>query len=471
MGEAKGEKLRTAEDENRKRIFEDLPVPEALRLMVVPTIISQIVVLIYNMADTFYVGRTNDPMMVAGVSLILPVFNLLICLAGLAGIGGGTLISRLLGEQRPDEARRVSWFALYISIAISFCYSVIMSIFMEPILRLLGASDLIFVYARQYVFCVIVLGAVPTVLSNVLSNLVRSTGLSKEASIGITLGGVLNIGLDPLFMFVLLPSGYEVLGVGIATCLSNCIACLYFFYIVYRTAKRDKGRAVITFNMKAGMPGKKSIFSMFFVGIPASVSSFLFDLDYVIIDKLMVSYSEVALAAMGIVLKVERLPINVGIGICQGMMPLVAYNYASGNHKRMDAVIGCARKLGLLVAAVSIVCYELFAPVIVRFFISDAATVPLATNFLRARVLASPLMFTSFFTVYLFQSFGLGNRSMFLAVMRWAVFNIPMLFILNAVFGMYGIVWSQAAADLLTVALSLYVYGRFKKKHLELTLS
>lgn len=454
------------ENDKRRRIFEELPVPTALRLMVVPTIISQIVVLIYNMADTFYVGRTNDPYMVAGVSLILPVFNLLICLAGLAGIGGGTLISRLLGEGKQEEARRVSWFAIYISIAMAFIYSVIMAVFMSPILTLLGASESIFEYSRQYVFCVIVLGAVPTVLSNVLSNLVRSTGMSKEASFGITLGGVLNIGLDPLFMFVILPKGLEVLGVGIATFLSNCVACLYFFGVIYVSGrKRD---AVVSFDPRNGLPGKKSIYSMFFVGIPASVSSFLFDLNGVVIDKLMVGYSEIALAAMGIVLKIERLPINVGIGICQGMMPLVAYNFASGDHKRMDGVIRCARRLGLTIAIISIITYEIFAPVLVGIFISDAATLELAEDFLRARVLASPFMFMSFFTLHLFQSFGYGNKSLFLAIMRWAVFNIPMQFILNAIFGMYGIIFSQLCGDILTVIVSAYTYSVFKKKNLAL---
>ena len=447
-------------DEDKRRIFEELPVPQALRTMVIPTIISQIIVLIYNMADTFYVGRTNDPYMVAGVSLILPVFNILICLAGLAGVGGGTLISRLMGEHRDDEARRVSWFCLYISAAMALAYALLMALFMEPLLLALGASDSIYIYARQYVFCVIVLGAVPTVLSNVMSNLVRSTGMSKEASIGITLGGLLNIGLDPLFMFVLLPRGYEVLGVGIATFLSNCCACLYFFTVLYRSRKRT----VVTFDMRSGMPSKNSIGSIFFVGIPASITSLLFDLDYVIVDKLMVTYSEVSLAAIGIVLKVERLPLNVGIGIGQGMMPLVAYNYASGNHKRMDDTIKTARILGLAVALGSILLYELFAPYIIRFFISDPETVGIATNFLRARVLATPLMFMSFFTVYLFQAFGKGNIALFLGVTRWLVFNIPMLFILNALVGMYGIVWAQVTADSLTVIMSLIVYGRYKRR-------
>ena len=146
------------------------------------------------------------------------------------------------------------------------------------------------------------------------------------------------------------------------------------------------------------------------------------------------------------------------------MLPLVAYNYSSGNWKRMREVIRTSRFLGLGIAAVSILLYELFAPGFVRLFISDAQTVEMASGFLRIRVLATPLMFLSFFTVYLFQAFGMGRKSLFLGVTRWLVFNIPMLFLLNGIFGMYGIVWSQTAADILTVALSFYIYGKHGPK-------
>ena len=199
-----------------------------------------------------------------------------------------------------------------------------------------------FRYASQYAFCVIVLGGIPTVLSNVMANLIRSTGRSKEAGIGITLGGLLNIILDPIFMFILLPDGYEVLGVGIATCLSNCIACGYFLAVLFQI--RDQ--SVITFSLKKGMPEKANIAAIFAVGIPSAITSLLFDLDYVVIDKLMVSYNDLALAAIGIVLKVERLPLNVGIGICQGMLPLVAYNFAARNQKRLDDTVKLSRILG-----------------------------------------------------------------------------------------------------------------------------
>ena len=456
---------------SREDIFRTLPIHSALAKMVLPAVASQLIVLIYNMADTFFVGQIDTSASAAvgvvfslmaviqATSLILPVFNITLCLAGLAGIGGGSLISRLLGEGDEEEARRVSAFSLYLGLAVAALFAVGILVFMEPVLQLLGAGANTYEYARQYALCVIVVGGVPTVLSNVLSNLIRSIGLSREASAGIILGGVLNIALDPLFMFVLLPDGQEVLGAGLATCLSNCVAFLFFAAVLVRMGRG----AAVTFFPKAGMPRAESISAIFSVGVPSAITTFLFDLDYVIIDKLMVAYDDLALAAVGIVLKVERFPLNVGIGICQGMMPLVAYNYSARDRGRMEGTVRLARGTGLAVAAVSILLYELFAVQFSHLFIADARTVELASQFLRIQVLATPLMFLSFFTVYLFQAFGQGRIALFLGVTRWLVLNIPMLFLLNALVGMYGLVWSQTVADSLTVLLSLYVYWRFRR--------
>lgn len=450
--------MQAKEKARQNDVFESLPIPAALRRMILPAVASQLIVLIYNMADTFFVGQTNNPYMVAAASLILPVFNITLCLAGLAGIGGGSLISRLLGQSREDEARKVSAFSLYLAFAVAALFAAGIGVFMEPVLRLLGAGENTLAYARQYAMCVIVIGGIPTVLSNVLSNLIRSVGRSREASTGIILGGVLNIALDPLFMFVLLPRGNEVLGAGVATCVSNCAAFLYFVVVLLRMGRGS----VITLLPRGGLPSRASVLAVFGVGVPSAVATLLFDLDYVVIDRLMVSYHDLALAAVGIVLKVERFPLNVGVGICQGMMPLVAYHYSAGNHGKMQDAIRLSRRLGLIVAAVSIALYEIFAVQFSSLFIADAQTVELASQFLRIRVLATPLMFLSFFTVYLFQAFGRGRISLFLGVMRWLVFNIPMLFLLNALFGMFGIVWSQAVADVLTVALSVFVYLRYR---------
>lgn len=444
-------------DDNRKEIFETLSVPKAVKAMAMPAIMGQLIVLVYNMADTFFLGKINNPYMVAGASLMLPVFNICLSLAGLTGAGGGALIAQLLGKGREDEARRVSSFCLMLSVAVTALFSVLTLALMRPLLLLLGASENTFRFAQQYTICVIVLGSLPTVLSNVMSQLLRSIGQSRQAGFGVSMGGVINILLDPLFMFVLMPEGCEVLGVGLATLLSNCISCAYFLIVILRAG----GQSVIRFSMKDGLPQRRSILSVFTIGVPSAVATLLFDIDYIVLDKLMSGYGDVALAAVGIVLKAERLPLNIGVGICQGMMPMVAYNYASGNHRRMFDTIRFSLKAGLIAGGVSIVLYELFAGGIMSAFIGDAQTVALGADFLRARCLATPLMFASFFTVFVFQGFGKGSRALFLGVMRWAVFNIPMLFLLNRLAGMYGLVWSQLCADVLTVALSYVVYSRF----------
>ncbi len=452
----------SSEKRDTKEIFENMPVGKALAAMAVPTVISQLIVLIYNLADTFFIGRTNNPAMVAGVSLILPVFNISISLAGLAGTGGSSLISRLLGTGNESEAKKTSVFCLYMAAAVSAFFSVVVFIFMRPILTALGAGDATYDFARQYAFCVIVLGGIPTVLSNTMSMLLRSTGCSREAGFGISMGGLVNMALDPLLMFVILPSGHEIIGAGTATFLSNVLSCLYFFTVIYK----KRGSNPVTFSPKARLLRTSSLISVFGVGIPSALATFLFDIDYVVIDKLMSAYGETALAAVGIVLKAERLPLNIGIGICQGMMPLAAYSYASKNYDRMKSIIKTSRLWGLLTALCSVLMYEVCASFILRIFIDDAATSAYGTGFLRIRCLATPLMFLSFHMVYLFNAFGKGGVALFLGVARWMAFNIPMLFILNKIIGMYGIVWSQFAADILTVSLSFFVFFLFERKEL-----
>ena len=443
---------------DNREIFETWPIPKALTELALPMIFGQLIILIYNLADTFFIGRTNNPLMVAGVSLLLPVFNISITFANLFGIGGGTLISRLMGAGRDNEAKTVSSFCFYMAILSAGIFSLLMYLFMEYILRILGASDDTLIFASQYTFCVIVLGAVPTILSMTLSNLLRSIGHAKKAGFGISMGGIINIFLDPLFMFVILPRGYEVLGAGIATMLSNVIVCSYFLISIYRLRHSN----ILSLSIKNFLPSRQNIYSVFNVGIPAAIAVTLFDITYIIIDKLASGYGDIPLAAVGIVLKAERLPLNVGIGLCQGMMPLAAYNYSSGNFKRMREVVNFSRLVGIIFGFISVAMYEIFAPNIMRMFIADPQTVELGTNFLRARTLATPFMFMCFHLVNFFQAVGHGGKALMLGSSRWVVFNIPMLFIFEYLFGMYGIVWTQVAADILMVIVSMIVYKKFE---------
>lgn len=443
---------------DNREIFETWPVPKALRELALPMIFGQLIILIYNLADTFFIGRTNNPLMVAGVSLLLPVFNISITFANLFGIGGGTLISRLMGAGRDNEAKTVSAFSFYMTILAAGIFSLCMFAFLEPVLRLLGASSDTLPFAKQYTFCVIVLGAIPTILSMTLSNLLRSTGYAKQAGFGVSMGGIINIFLDPLFMFVLLPKGYEVLGAGIATMLSNVITCLYFMTVIYRI----RHTSILSLSIRNVIPSRQNVYSVFAVGVPAAIAVTLFDITYIVIDKLASGYGDIPLAAIGIVLKAERLPLNVGIGLCQGMMPLAAYNYSARNFSRMREVVNYSRFVGLVIGFVSVAVYELGAAYIMRIFIEDAQTVELGTHFLRARVLATPFMFMCFHLVNFFQAVGHGGKALALGAARWVVFNIPMLFVMRYVFGMYGIVWTQLVADVMMTLVSVIVYVKFE---------
>lgn len=444
--------------ENKKDLFETMPVPGALLRMAIPTITSQIITLIYNIADTWFIGRTGNPYMVAASSLVLTVFLMAGALSNLFGVGGGTLVVRLLGKKDEKEAEKVVSWTLTASALGALCFSLLCLIFMNPLLRLLGASSRTIGFARQYLVFVVVIGGFSNVLSNVMSSLLRNTGYSREAAFGLGMGGVLNILLDPLFMFVILPDGYQVMGAGIATMLSSVFSLVYYIFMF----RKVRTSSVLDLPRRIEHIRRGSLTSIFSIGVPAACSLFLYDLTNIVINRLSSSHGDFELAAMGIVLKVERLPLNVGIGICMGMIPLIGYNYASGNHKRMDDFFTAARVAGLGVAALSLILYRTFAAEIVGIFISDAETVRLGTAFLRARCFAPPFMFLCFNMVNFMQAVNRGKESFLLAVIRQIVFNIPLLFLLNSLFGMSGIIWTQTVADILTVTASYIIYFRVR---------
>ncbi len=448
------------EMDDKKILFEKDKVWHALMVMALPAIASQLIALVYNLADTWFVGRTNNPYMVASTSLVLPVYMITIVISNIYGVGGGTLVARLIGSGNDEEAGKVSAACIWMSVFSGAVFSAVCFIIMTPLLRGLGASDNIIEYCRQYMFFVVVLGGIPVILSNTLSSMLRSIGLSKEASFGLSMGGVINIALDPLFMFVLLPDGMQVTGAAMATFLSN-LAVVIYFVITYIKAGKN---TILRLKMSQGYPSKASFAAIFGVGLPAASSILLFDLCNIVINRLSASYGDIELAAIGIVLKAERLPLNIGVGICLGMVPLLAYNYSSGNRERMDAIFRFGRGVGLAVGLVSVVLYYTFAPVIIRAFIENEETVMFGTKFLRARCFATPLMFLCFSMVHFTQAIGRGQESFWLAVIRQIVFNIPLLFLLNHIFGVTGIVWTQATADFFTVIVSYIIYFRIRKK-------
>ena len=441
-------------------IFERMSVPRALAKMAVPTVISQIIALIYNIADTWVIGMTDDPYMVGAISLVGTVYLLTVGVANLFGVGGGSLVVRLLGSKDPEEARRVASLSLVMAAGSALAFSLVCLIFMDPLLKLLGASPMTIGYARQYLLCVVIVGGIPTVMNSTMSSMLRNVGFSREAGFGMGLGGVLNVILDPIFMFLLLPDGWEVLGAALATMLSNFITLGYFVW-VYR---RVSGEGILAIPRRVEKIRPDSMKSIFSVGVPAALGLVLYDLTNMVINRLSSGHGDLELSAIGIVLKVERLPQNVCIGICLGMMPLVAYNYASGNRERMMAFFRAARVAGCAVCLLSLVLYRSFAGQIIQIFISEPGTVAFGTEYLRIRSFAAIFMFLSFHVVHFMQAVNHGRTSLGLAAIRQLCLNIPILLLLNWLLGMTGVVWTQTVADSLNVVASYLIFHRVRKR-------
>ena len=296
-----------------KEIFETMPVPKALATLAIPTIISQLIIMIYNLADTFFIGQTNDPYKVAAAALAFVLFFVMNSLANLFGIGGGSLISRLLGEGRYDDAKKVCSFSFYGTIGITIIYSFVCFIFMDPLLRLMGASDNTIGYASSYLLWVVIIGGIPSTLSMTMAHLLRSEGYAKEASFGLGMGGVLNIAFDPILMFVIMKPGMEVSGAAIATVLSNVCSLIYFFMVFAKLY----GKTVLTVSPKYAILGSRYVMQICATGFPSAIGSLLSCIASMAVNNLTANYNDFALAAMGVVKKIDMLPLNVCASLCQ----------------------------------------------------------------------------------------------------------------------------------------------------------
>ncbi|MFH0992755.1 MAG: MATE family efflux transporter [bacterium] len=443
--------------DRKTEIFEKMPVWKAIATLAIPAILSQLVTMIYNLADTFYIGQTNDPNQVAAVTLSFGAFMILAAIANLFGIGGGSLMARMLGQKRPQDAKRVAAFSFFGAGITALIYGVFVWIFLNPILSLLGASTDTIGFARDYLFFTTVAGGLPTALGITLGHLLRSEGGSRQASIGIAIGGVLNIILDPIFIFTL---DLGVAGAAIATMISNCVALLYYFLLIFAM----KEKTYLSLQPKEALIDKKLIRQILSVGIPAATAVILMILTNASLIKLLSAYGDVPIAAMGIVKKIDGIPFSIAMGLAQGVLPLVAYNYAAKDFHRMHAASRFARFAGVGFAILCVITFELFAPQLVLFFIGDPATVELGSGFLRVACLATPAMALFFLYNATFQAMGKGKQSFLLVVLRQLVINLPILFALNAIFGMPGLVWTQLIADTLAVLMAAFLFAATAKQ-------
>lgn len=447
------------EDARKLYLFEQASVPKAVMAMAIPTVISSLVMVIYNLADTYFVGMLNEPIQNAAVTLAAPVLLAFNAVNNLFGVGSSSMMSRALGAKDYDMVRRVSVFGFYCTVFGSFLFSLLCTVAKNPLLTLLGTDTETYAATGEYLKWTVLFGAMPAILNVVMAYMVRSEGSTLHASIGTMSGCILNIVLDPIFI---LPQGLNMgaAGAGLATFLSNCVACVYFFVLLF--AKRKT--TYVCINPKLFRFKKEVVIGICGVGIPASIQNLLNVTGMTVLNNFTSSFGANPVAAMGIAQKLNMVPMNVAFGFTQGIMPLISYNYAAGNGKRMKQTIVFSGKSTISFLTVISVCFYLGAGFWMRLFIQNESIVAYGTSFLQGMCLALPFLCMDFLAVGVFQAVGMGKKAFFFAILRKIIMEIPALIFLNRRFPLYGLAYAQTVTEMvLAVAAVLVLRNIFRK--------
>ena len=451
---------------NRKALFETLPVWQAILKLALPSVAGQIILVIYNMADAFFVGLTGSDEKIAAVTLCMPAFLVLSALANLFGVGGASMIARALGDGRHSLARHTAAFSLAGCAACSVLYGLLVWLLGGSFIRLLGGADpAVLGLAQDYLFYTVVLGGAATALNTLFSHLLRAEGRSLQASLGIALGGVLNIGLDPLLMFRLLPAGQETRGAAIATMLSNLISLLYYGAVLFLGRKHSD----LSFRPCRAMLEDDIPRGVLSAGLPACLMTLLENLSFAVLEHLMSLQGTAVQAGVGVAKKVNMLAHCMVRGMAQGVLPLIGYTYASGDHQRMKKTVSLSMGISVGLAALcTIVCLLWSRPLIGLFIRHGSDSVRYGADFLRILCLGAPFSACAYTCISFFQATGKGMRSFFLAVFRKGVLDIPLMFLLRTVSPVYGMVWATPVTDGVCCVLSLVLFAVFLRAHTNL---
>lgn len=445
--------------EKETAIFETLPIPRAVAALAVPTIISQIIAMIYNLADTWYIGQTGNTDMLAAVTIAWPLFMLTTAMANLFGIGGGSSISRALGQKDYNKAKQASSFSFWTAIAVTLLFSAVVVCTRKHLLVLLGADEATFAFSYDYLFWVVVIGGVPTVLNMLLAHLVRAVGESKQASIGMSLGGILNIILDPVFMFEW-GLGLYVKGAAMATCLSNTIASCYLLRFIIK----GKHSSVLSLSPKYFTLRRDVSTVVLSTGIPSALQTFLVVVSNAVLNNLMSAYTTAAVAAVGIIKKADIFPVHVVQGLSNGVLPLMAYNYASSNRRRMNRVIRFSLIVSSIFTVICLICYELFAPFIVSIFINDEVTIGYGASFMRLHSMAMPFLSVIFLLIAFFQATAQSKQAIIISLLRKGIIDIPLMIVMDRLLPMLGIMIVQPVMDFSCTVIALVMFLSFTKR-------
>lgn len=436
----------------KTELFENMPIAKAVFSMSVPTVVSSLVMVVYNLADTFFVGMLNDPVQNAAVTLAAPVLLAFNAVNNLFGVGSSSMMSRALGVKDYETAKKSSATGFYCALVCALFFSLVYTVFSSPALHLLGADEVTKKATGEYLMWTVSFGAAPSILNVVMAYMVRSEGSSLHASIGTMSGCILNIILDPIFIMSW-GLGLGAAGAGLATFISNCVALLYFLTL---TLVRRKSTFVC---IKPNMVSKRKnvILGICAVGVPASIQNLLNVTGMTILNNFTAGFGPDAVAAMGISHKVNMIPLQVALGISQGIMPLISYNYSAKNYKRMKAFVTFTTKIVLALMLTVAVIYFFFSKQIAALFIDTQSVIDYSGRFLQGMCICLPFLCMDFLAVGVFQACGMGKKALVFAILRKIVFEIPIIYILNHFFPLYGLAWAQTSAEFLLSIIAVIV--------------
>ena len=432
--------------ENRnQKIFSEMPVKNAVFKMAVPSVVSSLVLVIYNMADTFFVGQTHNAFQVAAVSLTNPVFVMFMAFANLLGIGGSTAVSIFLGERKKVQAKRTASFCCYASIILGIVSGILIIIFMNPLLRVLGSSENTYQFSKDYLFY-IALGAPFIFFANTFGHTVRGEGAASASMIGGMIGTVVNIIFDPVFILIF---NMGTAGAAIATVLGNIFGCVYYIYYFKRKSH------FLSINFKDfyffGKAARKTVA----LGIPAGVNSALMSGSNIVLNNKLVSYGDAPVAAMGVAIKVYLLIVFIHMGIANGIQPLLGYCFGAKKKERFIKIFNFSGFLTILIGTVLTAVYIIFSSEIIEFFINDREVVEYGKKMLIATSVSGPILGILFLCINSMQAVERPFPATLVSICRQGFIFIPLLYVLDKIFGLNGINFTQAAADYISIILSM----------------
>ena len=443
----------------KTELFEQMSIPRAVLTLSVPTVLSSLVMVLYNLADTYFVGMLQDSIQNSAVTLAAPVLLAFNAVNNLFGVGSSSMMSRALGAKDHDMVRRSSAFGFYCALFSGILFSLLATAFRGPLLVRLGADSATAQATLEYMRWTVSCGAAPAILNVVLAYLVRAEGATLHASIGTMSGCALNIVLDPIFI---LPWGLDMgaAGAGLATFLSNCFACLYFFVLLFVR----RGTTYVCVRPSMALPRRELVRGVFGVGVPASIQNLLNVTGMTVLNNFTAAFGPDAIAAMGISYKLNMIPMYVAMGVSQGLMPLVSYNYGSGNVSRLKKAVLFAGKISLSFMVVVSVGYFFASGTLIGMFMKTEAVVAYGSRFLRYMCVAQPFLCLDFLAVGVFQACGLGQYALLFAILRKIVLEIPALYILNYFFPPYGLAWAQTVAEVVLAAAAVAILMRLFRR-------